>query len=188
VLGPSHPDAVAGRPVAVLFDKNEADLRCLKRANLLDFRYTDAFSGSKRLENQQEGMYAPEWRPPFGHAVPNWDFEIAEKPGPGQYRYLRFAWKAASEGTTGMSQMLGRAWPGGGVAVSVGDVKWMEGVVAEKRLAGKPPTTWREETIDLWEAMKGKPPRTQALCLHARGGGALFDRIVLTRRLTDKAP
>jgi len=185
VLGPSHPDAVAKRPVAVLFDENEADLRCLKRPNLLDFRYTDAFSGGKCLELKKEGVCAPEWRPPFGHAMPNWDFEIAEKPEAGQYRYLRFAWKAASEETTGISLLLGRAWPGGGVAVSVGDVKWTEGVLAERRLPGKPPTQWREETIDLWEATKGKPPRIQALSLRAAGGGALFDRIILTRSPTD---
>jgi outer membrane protein assembly factor BamB len=186
VLGSSHPDAVARRPVAILFDEHEADLRCLKRPNLLDFRYTDAFSGGKCLELKKEGDGAPEWRPPFGHAVPNWDFEIAEKPAAGQYRYLRFAWKATSEETTGISLVLGRAWPGGGVAVSVGDVKWTEGVLAEKRLPGKPPTQWREETIDLWEITKGKPPRIQALCLRAKGGGALFDRILLLRNPTDR--
>ena len=47
----------------------------------------------------------PLWTPPFGHAVPNWDFPIAEEPGPGQYRYLQFAWKATSEQTTGSGSM-----------------------------------------------------------------------------------
>lgn len=188
LLGPSHPDAVAKHEIAVLFDENEADLRCLKRANLLDFRYTDAFTGGKCLELKKEGICAPEWRPPFGHAMPNWDFEIAEKPEPGQYRYLHFAWKATSEETTGISLVLGRAWPGGGVAVTAGNVKWTEGVIAEKRLAGKPPLQWREETIDLWEATKGKPPRIQSLCVRASGSGALFDRIILTRSPSNKAP
>jgi outer membrane protein assembly factor BamB len=188
VLGPSHPDAVAGKPVAVLFDENEADLRCLKRGGQLEFRYTDAFAGGKCLEIKKEGMYAPEWRPPFGHAMPNWDFEIAEKPGPGQYRYLRFAWKATSPETTALSLLVGRAWPGGGVAVTVGDLKWTEGMMAETRLPGKPPTEWREETIDLWEVTRGKPPRIQAMCLRAVGGGAMFDRVVLAREPTDKGP
>jgi hypothetical protein len=131
------------------------------------------------------GSCEPNWRPPFGHAIPNWDFEIAEKPEPGQYRYLRFAWKATSANTTGMSLLLGRTWPGRGIAVSVGDVKWPEGVIVERRIAGKPPTEWRIETIDLWEATKGKPPRIQALCLRAAGGGAVFDQIILTRSLED---
>ena len=110
-----------------------------------------------------------------------------QQPAPGQYRYLRFAWKAASEKTTGMSLLLGRAWPGGGVEVTIGDVKWTEGVVVEKSLTGKPPTEWREETIDLWETTKGKPPRIQALSLRDTGGGAMFDRIILTRNPPDKS-
>lgn len=183
VLGPSHPDAVAKRPVAVLFDENESDLRCLKHPNSpFQFRYTGAFSGGKCLELKKEGSCYAEYRPPFGHAVPNWDFEIAENPEPGQYRYLRFAWKATAPETTGMSLLLS------GVAVSVGDVKWTEGVRVEQRLPGKPPTEWREETIDLWQATKGKPPRIQALSLRCTGGGAVFDRIILTRGQADVPP
>src|SRR4051794_6614286 len=30
----------------------------------------------------------------FEPAIPGWKYQIAEKPGPGEYRYLRFAWKA----------------------------------------------------------------------------------------------
>jgi hypothetical protein len=169
-----------------LFDENEADLRCLKHPNSpFEFRYTGAFSGGKCLELKKEGSCGPDWRPPFGHAIPNWDFEIAEKPQQDQYRYLRFAWKATSKETTGISLLLGRAWPGGGVAVSIGDVKWPEGVIVEHRVSGKPPTEWREETIDLWEATKEKPPRIQALSLRAMGGGAVFDRIVLMRSPKD---
>jgi hypothetical protein len=51
VLGSSHPDVAAKRPVAVLFDENESDLRCLHYPGVpFAFRYTDAFSGSKCLE------------------------------------------------------------------------------------------------------------------------------------------
>jgi hypothetical protein len=84
-----------------------------------------------------------------------------------------------------MGLLLGRAWPGGGVAVLVGDAKWKEGVLAEHRVAGRPPQEWEEVTIDLWAASKGKPPRIQALSLQANGGGALFDRIVLARTESD---
>jgi hypothetical protein len=186
VLGPSHPDAVAKKPVAVLFDEKEKDLECLKHpSGIFQFRYTDAFSGGKCLELKGAGAIGPNSLPPYGHAIPNWDVEIAEDPKPGQYRYLRFAWKATSEKTTGMSLLLGRAWPGGGVAVSVGDVKWNEGVIVEKRVEGAPPTQWREETVDLWAMTKGKPPRIQALSLHSKGGGALFDRIILGRTEAD---
>src|SRR5262249_47538597 len=139
VLGCSHPDAVAKNPVAVLFDEKETDLACLKSPGRpFAFRYGGAFSGGKSLELSAAGETGPAWQPPFGHAVPNWDFEIAEDPKPGQYRYLQFAWKATSDKTTGVGLLLGRAWPGGGVAVVVGDARWKEGVIAEHRVDGKP--------------------------------------------------
>src|SRR5262249_51456798 len=34
----------------------------------------------------------------FYHRLKGWDYPIAEKPGPGQYRYLRFAWKRVGGG------------------------------------------------------------------------------------------
>lgn len=181
-LGCSHPDAAAGKAVAVLFDEAEADLNSLKYPGRpFGFRYTGAFAGSKCLELSAAGETGPAWQPPFGHAVPNWDFEVAEDPKPGQYRYLQFAWKAASDKTTGMGLLLGRAWPGGGVAVTVGDAKWKEGVIVEDKVNGKPPAEWKTVRVDLWALTKGKPPRVQALNLMAVGGGALFDRILLGR-------
>jgi outer membrane protein assembly factor BamB len=186
-LGCSHPDVVAKRPVAVLFDESETDLACMTGSR--GYRYTGAFSGGKCFE-LKEGTSGPEYRPPFGHAIPNWDFEIAEKPEPGQYRFLRFAWKAGSDKTTGMSLLVGRAWPGGGIAATIGDAKWKEGVIAEQRLDGPTPKEWQEVTIDLWKMSNGKPPRIQALMLSTVGGSALFDRIVLARTEADlpKAP
>ena len=127
----------------------------------------------------------PSWKPPFGHAVPNWDFEIAENPQPGQYRYLQFAWKATSPSTTGMSLLLGKDWPGGGVAVTVGDAKWTQGVVAEQKIEGKPPKEWETVRVDLWAITKGKPPRMQSLALKSVGSGARFDQIVLGRTEAD---
>jgi hypothetical protein len=34
----------------------------------------------------------------FNREIKDWDFRIAEKPQPGEYRYLRFAWKKAGQG------------------------------------------------------------------------------------------
>jgi WD40 repeat protein len=186
VLGCSHPDASAKRSVAVLFDENEADLQAIKYPGRpFGFKYGGAFSGGKCLELSSSGETGPAWQPPFGHAIPNWDFEIAEDPKPGQYRYLQFSWKATSDKTTGIGLLLGRAWPGGGVAVISGDVKWKEGVIVEHKLDGKPPTEWTTVRVDLWALTKGKPPRVQALSLMATGGGALYDQIVLSRTMED---
>jgi hypothetical protein len=186
VVGCSHPDVLAKRPVAVLFDESEADLACLKYPGRpFGFRYGGAYSGGKCLELTAAGETVPEFRPPFGHAVPNWDIEIAEHPKAGQYRYLQFAWKATSDKTTGMGLLLGREWPGGGAAVVVGDAGWKEGVLAEHRLDGKPPAGWTTVRVDLWELTKGKLSRVRALNLVATGGGALFDQIVLARTPAD---
>ena len=177
-LGASHPDAVAGKPALVLFDERESDLNSLKYPGRpFGFRYSGAYSGGKCLELSAAGETGPNWIPPFGHAVPNWDFEIAENPRPGQYRYLQFAWKAASEETVGMGLLAGRAWPGGGVAVTMGDAKWNEGVIVEQKIEGKPHGEWQTVRVDLWTLTKGQPPRIQALSLKSIGGGAVLIRL-----------
>jgi outer membrane protein assembly factor BamB len=184
-LGCSHPDATARRPVAVLFDEREADLACLKLPGRpFAFQYAGAFSGGKCLALTTEGNTLPNYLPPFGHCVPNWDFEIAEKPGPGQYRYLQFAWKALSPKTTGVALLVGPAWPGGGVNVVAGRYDWHEGVIATKQTAEKPPADWEVVRVDLWQLAR-KPLRIQALGLAAAGGGAAFDQLLLGRTLED---
>jgi outer membrane protein assembly factor BamB len=182
-LGPSHPDAAAGKPLAVLFDEREADLECLKHpARPFRFAYTGAYSGGKCLELTAAGRADPLWEPPFGHAVPNWDFAVAEEPKPGEYRYLQFAWKATSDQTTGIGLLLGR------VGVAVGDADWKHDATAKVAVPGKPPAEWRTVRVDLWAATKGKPERVRALSLLAVGGGAAFDQIVLGRTEADLPP
>jgi hypothetical protein len=185
VLGCSHPDAAAKRPVAVLFDEHEDDLATLKLPNRpFVIRYTDAFSGGKCLALTAEGQTLPNYLPPFGHAVPNWDFEIAENPKFGQYRYLQFAWKSLSPKTTGMSLLLGRAWPGGGYNIVAGKYDWREGTIATKQAAAAPPAEWQTVRVDLW-ALSKQSVRIQALGLGATGGGAAFDQILLGRTEAD---
>lgn len=185
ILGASHPDAAAKKPVAVLFDEKEDDLKSLfYPGRPFAFQYEGAYSGGKCLVLKSAGGTGPAFVAPFGHAVPNWDFEIVEKPGPGQYRYLQFAWKALSKETKGMSLLLGRAWPGGGYNLFAGDHDWKEGVLASRKIADAPPTEWQVVTVDLWE-LYGKEVRVQALSLSAFGGGAAFDRIELARTRED---
>lgn len=188
-LGASHPDAVAKKPALVLFDERESDLNSLKYpGRSFSFRYNGAFSGGKCLELASAGETGPNYIPPYGHAVPNWNFEIAENPQPGQYRYLQFAWKANSAQTTGIGLLLGKSWPGGGAAVSVGDLKWSQGVTVESRIDGPPPAEWKTVRVDLWTLTKGKPPRIEALNLQCTGDGACFDQIVLGRTEADLPP
>jgi len=181
LLGASHPDVVAKHAQAVLFDEQEDDLTTLKRPNVpFIFKYDDAYRGGKSLALTKEGTAGPDWNPSFGHAIPNWDFEIAEHPQPGQYRWLQFAWKALSPQTTGMALLIGGPWPSGGYNIVAGNQHWNEGVLAEKQITATPPQQWQVVRVDLWDLYQ-KPMRIQSMSLIAVGGGAAFDQIVLGR-------
>jgi len=184
-LGCSHPDVVARRPTAVLFDENESDLRCMVAGGTEHpflFKYEGAFSGGKCLALTGEGTSGPAWQPPFGHVVPNWDFEIVEHPQPGQYRWLQFAWKALSPQTKGITLRLAESHYGGFSFVA-GEPTAMEGATVVKQ-AGAPPSTWQVVRVDLW-ALPKKPWRVRSLGLGAKGGGAAFDQILLGRAESD---
>ena len=119
-------------------------------------------------------------QPVIGHAFPNWDFEIVENPGPGQYRYLQWAWKALSPQTRGITFEMGdRAWHAGesGAHPSRTMIK----------LADTPPRDWKTERIDLWEVFK-QPTRVRSMFLHTKGGPGGFDQVVLGRTLADLPP
>jgi WD40 repeat protein len=182
VLGPSHPDAVANRPVAVLFDEQETDLKNLMAYGDYPFAlaYDDASSGGKCLALTRAGTTAPYWKPPFGHVLPNWDFTIVEHPEqPGEYRWLEFAWKADSAGTTGLSLRVG-PHHGGGVSLSAGEATPWEGAINVEQAAA-PPAEWQTVRVDLWELHRREPFSIRSLSLGSTGGGGRFDRVRLAR-------
>lgn len=185
-LGCSHPDALAKKPVAVLFDEGDAQLKDLITPGMSSYRFGSSYSGGRHFALERAGLVLPGHRPPFGHAIPDWNFEIAEKPEPGQYRWLQFAWKALTPETTGMSMLLARPWPGEGCSICAGSIRWPEGIQAVKKVADKPPLEWQVVRVDLWELFK-RPLRIQCLGLQSVGGGAAFDQILLARSAEDLA-
>ncbi len=186
-VGPSHPDVVARRPVAVLFDEGDD----LKEAGLvhdgfgLKFAFGGAYSGGRFLRLEADRSVAAPWKPPFGHVLPDWDFEIAEKPVPGQYRYLQFACKALSEKTTGLVLRLDGDGYGRSVSCHAGKYT-KEADALARQVAARPPSEWTVVRIDLWEVFK-KPVRVRGLRLAATGGPAGFDRVLLGRSLEELA-
>ena len=174
-LGCSHPDAAAGKAVAVLFDEQDDIKHCLMYGNNgLSFKMDEAYSGGRSLALSGSCRAVPLWQPPFGHVVPNWDFEIVEKPSPGQYRWLQFAWKALSPNTHGITVRLA------GIACHAGEyARISEHGETPRKLADKPPLAWKVERIDLWEAAGKKDARVQDIGLAAIGDGALVDQILL---------
>lgn len=179
--GGSHPDVQAKKPLAVLFDEQTEDLSVLKYGdNGFSFSFGNAYSGEKAMQIAGNKLAAPFYRAPFGHVIPNWEFDIAEKPQAGQYRYLQFAWKAASPETKGMALQFGSVW-----VVSGENPTMIQDYQTKVKHSAVPPQDWQLVRVDLWQLYNGKPPKIYAMSIAAQGGAALIDNILLARRQED---
>ncbi len=111
--------------------------------------------------------------------VPGWAFPIREKPGPGEYRWLQFAWKKSSGGTMvqvffdGGTQRAQRYHAGPNSV----------GFKPSLALEGQAPTRWETVTRDLWKD-HGDGLMT-GLSLTPMGGEGHFDAIYLARSKSD---
>jgi hypothetical protein len=147
------------------------------------FRFEGAYSGGRCLTVPANGRVYPAFQPPFGHVIPNWDFEIAEKPEPGQYRYLQFAWRCLGPDTKGILLRLDGDAYGQSVSCYAGQYQREEDS-RPRKIADEPPREWKVVRVDLWEVF-GKPVRIRGLRLGATGGPAAFDQILLGRTEKD---
>ena len=188
LLGCSHPDVAAKRPLAVLFDEG-ADLAesLIHSQNGLSFDLKNAYSGNRSLvlnlpPARPDAAAAPLYRERFGHTIPNWDFEIRAQPQPGQYRYCQFAWRGTAQTKSIALRFTGAS--GETVDLHAGQAPANAAANARK-VAEKVPAAWQVVTVDLWEAFRDQPVRLQAMSLMSSGGPAWFDRIVLGRTVKD---
>jgi hypothetical protein len=185
-LGPSHPDVIAKRPVAVLFDEGDDLKGYLPRAK---FALGGAYSGNRSLTVHGEPAYScaphPEGAKVFGTTLPNWEFEIVERPKAGQYRYLQFAWRVLAPGTKGIGLQVD---DGGadGVMIHAGAFP-PGGATRARKVADEPPREWRVVRVDLWEVFR-KPVRVRGLRLDSVGGPAAFDQVLLAQSEKDLPP
>ena len=112
-----------------------------------------------------------------------WSYRIAENPDPGEYRYLRFAWK--SRGARGVMIELagGGKWPPAGQPLwryySGQNTTGWQAV----QVASESPQEWVVVTRDLWKDFG--PFVLTGMAPTAMEGDALFDRIELLRSLDD---
>ncbi len=192
-LGVSHPDVIRNLPVAVLFDEDKSALQCLVTGHNphFEFRTGQAASGALFMALKAEGAAIPSHVPGFGHAVPNWNFDLVENPEtPGQYRWFQFAYRTLGAETRGVTVLLGN------LAIDLGEpVPLAEGVGNRRRMAEQPASEWTTVRLDLWQiwqdgAKDGKPrsenpPAIRAIRFHSLGGGAAFDRLLLGRTEAD---
>jgi hypothetical protein len=142
----------------------------------IDRDFRDFYSGVCSVRVTPFQRYHPQPR--------GWDFVIAEKPGPKQYRYLRFAWKRVggagtmiqlhnSNNSWNQRYFAGRRSPqtaGWGPAIAVSDAV---------------PTEWVVVTRDLFKDFG--PMRITGLALTPMDGGSagLFDHFYLGRTVED---
>jgi hypothetical protein len=180
-LGCSHPDAAAKKLVAVLFDEQD-DFKSIFWVDRAFFNMKDVYSGGRSVEfnpHAQGGqdLFMVRSQAPYGHAVPNWDFEIVENPKPGQYRWLQWAWKAASPATQAMNfSPHGVEWP-----KDLPSASFYAGPGPPERtvkLSDKVPTEWKVERVDLWKAF-GRDGKVNSMSIISAGGNMLMDQILL---------
>ncbi len=169
----------AASPAVVLFDDDAGFPEWLDQGDgVAQVVTTDAYRGAAALEVQ------PLQR--FSAAIPGWEYRITEHPGPGEYRYLRFAWKQAHGDGVMLELAAAGDWPGpesprqryySGQNLT----PWQATCVCADR-----PTEWTVVTRDLWQDI-GSFTLT-GIAPTAMGGAAMFDDIQLLSTPDDSAP
>jgi serine/threonine-protein kinase len=130
---------------------------------------TDRFSGTASLR------VTPLER--FSNRLPNWYFPIVQKPGPGQYRYVRFAWKKR-KGSQCMIQLAASG-------------NWQHRYFAGKNphtgvwlLDPGVPETWQVQTLDLFAHFRSFTLTGLGIA-PLDGECLLLDHVYLARSLDD---
>jgi hypothetical protein len=120
----------------------------------------------------------------FAERLAGWNFTVAEKPGPGQYRYLRFAWKRVG---------------GAGIMIQFHNAagSWNQRYLAGKRspltagwgpvlpIAGEAPAEWTVVTRDFFKDFGPMTITGFALTPMDGGTAGLFDHFYLGRTVAD---
>jgi putative membrane-bound dehydrogenase-like protein len=164
----------------VLFDDDPAFVRALSEGDgKAVLTAEDKFTGRACLRVSPPQRFSPR--------IPGWDYRIVERPRrPGEYRYLRFAWKSPA-GTGVMLELADNgAWPDAGVArgryYSGKNTTGWKAVQVSRQV----PRGWAVVTRDLWKGCGAM--RLTGLAPTAMGGDALFDGIELLQSLGEEKP
>ena len=163
--------------VMLLDDNERLGLALTEGSGTAEFTTSDKFSGEASLR------VTPLQR--SSSHIQGWGFRIREKPIVGEYRYIRFAWKAPHASGVMMELADDGQWPPAD--------KPLRRYFAGKNLSGweavevapAQPEEWTIVTRDLWKdfgdfTLTGFAPT-------AMGGPALFDRIELLRAIDTDA-
>lgn len=154
----------------VLVDENRDLVNALSEGSgTAAFINEDAYAGSVCLRVTPPQRYAPR--------LPDWTFRIRQNPGPGEYRYLRFAWKAPQADGIMLELADSGRWPPAREAIRRYHAGRNTTDWSSVEVAASAPRQWTVVTRDLWKefgdfTLTGIAPT-------AMGGAVLFDRIEL---------
>jgi hypothetical protein len=114
----------------------------------------------------------------FHPTIPGWKYRITEKPKHGEYRYLRFAWKA--DGCAGIMLQLHdeKDWT---IRYTAGVDRFNWGT---KFVADQPPSEWTIVTCDIHKDF-GERTITGIALTAFDGQAAYFDHIYLAQTIED---
>ena len=136
-------------------------------------------------DNAFSGRYAIHLTPFQSHAVriPGWTYPIRERPKPGEFRFLRLAWKAPKAKGVLVELADNGRWPPAKKATrryysGENMTDWAALEISEVL-----PREWATVTIDLWK--DNGDMKLTGIALSALKGDAYFDRIELLRSLRD---
>lgn len=116
----------------------------------------------------------------FSPDIKGWKFRVVEKPKPGEYRFLRFAWKA--DGCAGIMLQLhdDKDW---NIRYTAGENSAGWGT---KFVSDSAPANWTVVTIDLYRDFGERTLHGIALTVFGFGGHVgYFDHIYLGRSIAD---
>ncbi|NQT38050.1 MAG: HEAT repeat domain-containing protein [Planctomycetes bacterium] len=163
-------------PLAVLFDDEAGFLDVLTEGEgRLRLERADPYAGSLSL------AVTPPQR--FSARIAGWQYRITENPGPGEFRYLRFAWKQRTGDGVMIELAADGQWPSADQSrrryfSGKNTTAWSAVQIAQER-----PEKWILVTRDLWKDFG--PFTLTGIAPTAMGGEAMFDRIELLRRPDD---
>ncbi len=157
----------------VLVDENLVFADALSEGEgTAQFIDSDFHVGSHSLRITPPQRYSPR--------IANWSFRIRENPAPGEYRYMRFAWKAAEAKGIMLELAAGGHWPSADKPLrryhaGENNTGWQS-----LEVDSAAPREWTVVTRDLWQDV-GDFTLT-GLAPTAIGGAVYFDRIELMRQ------
>jgi len=166
--------AAGNSPVVELFEDDAGVL-------LKELTNPDGPSGEvvREAKDKFSGICSIRVRPlqNFGN-IAGWNFPIVEKPGAGQYRYIRFAWKKIG-GKGIMIQFSDHGNFDRRYVAGTPAVPW-----AARKVAGKAPADWQMVTRDLFQDF-GPFVLTGLALTPLDGTAGLYDHMYLGRTIAD---